>query len=428
MHPSWPRRIDSPKVACMTGPEYCCRTSWLSPSATFRLEPEGLRWTRGRRQGRLAYGAVREAHIYKVRYLGSSASYWRCVLCYGHGRRLRLQAAHRLGPRQVEDRTASYIPFVKELEARIAAANPQAEFLPGRHWLARLEGAGGILLVAALRATSHIPLDRCSAAGAWIMGKLGPWLRGHRNARANLMAAYPQMPQPEIDKILRGMWNNLGRVTFEYGHLARLWDYDPERPRPGRIVLDEPTRQRWLALREGKGPVLTFSAHLANWELLCWGAGTRCGESAVMYRAPKIRALARELDRIRARSSATLIPADPEALLKVKAALERGAAVGMLVDEHSGRGVEVRFFGRTCKVNPALAQFARRFDCPVHGVRILRIQGTRFRFELTEPIPLPRDEAGRIDVAAAMQTITSTVEGWIREAPEQWAWLQRRWR
>ena len=108
--------------------------------------------------------------------------------------------------------------------------------------------------------------------------------------------------------------------------------------------------------------------------------------------------------------------------------LERGAAVGMLVDEHSGRGVDVRFFGRTCKVNPALAQFARRFECPVHGVRILRIQGSRFRIEITEAISLPRDAAGKIDVAAAMQTITSIIEDWVRERPEQWAWLQRRWR
>lgn len=412
----------------MTGPEYCCRTSWLSPATMFRLETDGLHWTRGRREGRLAYASVRRAHIYKVRYFGSSASYWRCVLCYGHGRRLRLQAAHHRGLRQVEDRTATYIPFVKELEARIAAANPQAQFLAGRHWLARLEEAGGMLLVAALRATGRIPLDRCSAAGAWLMGRLGPWLRGHRIARANLRAAYPGMPRPEIEKILHGMWDNLGRVVFEYGHLARLWDYDPEHPQPGRIVADETTRQRGLALREAKGPFLTFGGHLANWELLCWVAGARHGESAVMYRAPKIGPLARELDRIRAHSSATLIPADSQALLKVKAALERGSAVGMLVDEHSGRGVDVRFFGRTCKVNPALAQFARRFECPVHGVRILRIQGSRFRFEITEAISLPRDAAGKIDVAAAMQTITSIIEDWVRERPEQWAWLQRRWR
>jgi KDO2-lipid IV(A) lauroyltransferase len=41
---------------------------------------------------------------------------------------------------------------------------------------------------------------------------------------------------------------------------------------------------------------------------------------------------------------------------------------------------------------------------------------------------MPRDPTGKIDVQAAMQKITGIVEGWVRERPEQWLWLQRRWR
>ena len=40
----------------------------------------------------------------------------------------------------------------------------------------------------------------------------------------------------------------------------------------------------------------------------------------------------------------------------------------------------------------------------------------------------PRDAAGKIDVAATTQLITGIIEGWVREHPEQWLWLQRRWR
>lgn len=412
----------------MTGQEYSCRSGWFSPSTTFWLEPEGLRWRRGHQESRLAYGAVSRAQIYKVRFLGSSATYWRCVLCYGAGRRLRLQAAHHKGFRQIEDRTASYIPFVKELEARIAAANPEAEFLAGRHWLTHLEAPAGAILALALRATSNVRLEWTSTAGAWLMRQLGPRLRGHRLARSNLVAAFPDKSSAEIQEVLLGMWDNLGRVVAEYGHLDRLWDINSEQPRPARVGIDQESRRRFLDLCNSDRPFLTVGAHLANWELLIWAAGSPRGESAVVYRAPKIGPLARELTRIRAASSATLIPADAKAMLNVKAMLARGGAIGLLVDEHSARGVEVRFFGRTCKVNPALAQFARRFECPVHGVRMVRLKGSRFRFEVTEPISLPRDQAGKVDVAAAMQMITSMIEGWIREHPEQWLWMQRRWR
>jgi len=102
--------------------------------------------------------------------------------------------------------------------------------------------------------------------------------------------------------------------------------------------------------------------------------------------------------------------------------------VGMLVDEHFARGVDVSFFGRPCKATPILARLARQFDCPMHGGRMVRLPDGRFRFDITEPIPVQRDREGKIDVAATTQAISGVIEGWVRDHPEQWLWLQRRWR
>jgi len=52
----------------------------------------------------------------------------------------------------------------------------------------------------------------------------------------------------------------------------------------------------------------------------------------------------------------------------------------------------------------------------------------RFRVDLTEAIEPPRDADGKIDIEGTMQAITSVVEGWVREYPEQWLWVHRRWR
>jgi KDO2-lipid IV(A) lauroyltransferase len=59
---------------------------------------------------------------------------------------------------------------------------------------------------------------------------------------------------------------------------------------------------------------------------------------------------------------------------------------------------------------------------------VLVDQHRHVRYELTEAIDCPRDAKGRIDVAATMQLITSIVETWVREHPEQWIWAHRRWR
>ena len=79
--------------------------------------------------------------------------------------------------------------------------------------------------------------------------------------------------------------------------------------------------------------------------------------------------------------------------------------------------------------NPLLARLARRFDCPVHGARAIRLPGGRFRLELTRGDrrcrATPRDWWTWTRATQAMNDI---VEGWIREHPGQWLWQHRRWR
>ena len=77
---------------------------------------------------------------------------------------------------------------------------------------------------------------------------------------------------------------------------------------------------------------------------------------------------------------------------------------------------------------PNRCWLARQTECPIHGVRIIRLPGYRFRAELSEEVKPVRDAAGQIDVQGTMQAVTSVIEGWIREYPDQWLWLHRRWR
>ena len=124
----------------------------------------------------------------------------------------------------------------------------------------------------------------------------------------------------------------------------------------------------------------------------------------------------------------TLIAGGPTAPFKLAEALQNGQHVGMLVDQWFTNGVEVTFFGRKTRVNPMLARLLRQIECPVHGARIIRLPNHRFRAELTEEIPPIRNAKGEIDIQGTMQVITSTIESWIRDYPEQWLWLHRRWR
>jgi KDO2-lipid IV(A) lauroyltransferase len=171
-----------------------------------------------------------------------------------------------------------------------------------------------------------------------------------------------------------------------------------------------------------------FSAHLANWELAALCA-TRYGlDTTVLYRRPNSRAVSDAVIALRGGCMGTLVPTSIEAPLRLVDALERGSHVALLVDQYNVNAVEVTFFGRRTKTSPLIAWLAGRCDCPIHGIRIIRRPGNRFELEVTEAITPARDANGKIEPQRTMQIITDVVEGWVREHPEQWLWVHRRWR
>lgn len=286
----------------------------------------------------------------------------------------------------------------------------------------------GLLVRAVFALLRLLGPDSGPKIGAAIARTLGPLTSANRIGRDNIAGAFPDKSDAERAAILREAWDNLGRVACEYVHMDRIWDFDAAHPDSGRITATPETVALYERLRDDGKPAIVFSAHLANWELPAIAAARHGIESAVLYRTPNSPAVAKEILRLRQDSMGTLVAAGMSAPFKLARALERGQHIGMLVDQRFGRGPRVDFLGRPAQANPLLAQLARRFDCPVHGARAIRLPDGRFRLDLTEEIPLPRDAEGLIDVAAATQAMNDVIAGWVREHPGQWLWMHRRWR
>jgi KDO2-lipid IV(A) lauroyltransferase len=290
------------------------------------------------------------------------------------------------------------------------------------------EAAVGTLTIALLRTTRYFdPIKTANLFGR-IARLVGPVMREQRIGRANLTAAFPEKSDAEIETILAGVWDNLGRVGAEFAHLDHIWMHDPAYPGDSRIEISPRTHELFAQLRLDGKPALIFASHLGNWELPALAAVAHGLDAAILYRRPNIASADRIIERIRAVKMGTLIPAGRDAPLKLAQALQNGQHVAMLVDQYLTSGVEVTFFGRKTRANPMLARLLRQIDCPIHGVRIIRLPNHRFRAELSDEVQPVRDASGQIDIQGTMQAITSVVEGWIREYPDQWLWLHRRWR
>lgn len=290
------------------------------------------------------------------------------------------------------------------------------------------DSVSGNLVVAVLKTTRRFSPEKTASAFAAVTRRIGPYLPEHKIGRANLVAAFPEKSPEEIDRILLEVWANLGRVAAEFAHLDHIWNYETSHPQDSRIELSQDTIDKFAVLREdGKG-ALVFASHLANWELPALAAPAHGLDCAVLFRRPNVAAVDRAVQNLRNVNMGRMIATTPDAPIKLAEALNNGLHIGMLVDQYFGRGVDVTFFGRTTKANPLLARLVRQIDVPIYGVRIVRLPGNRFRAELSDEVKPVRDANGKIDIQATMQAVTSVIEGWVREHPEQWLWLHRRWR
>ena len=287
-----------------------------------------------------------------------------------------------------------------------------------RYFLHPLQAVTAVVVYTVFRI---LPIDMASALGGWLSRTIGPHLDLSRRAVKNLRAAFPEKSETEIAAIVRGMWDNLGRVAAEYPHLEKI------------VVGGDDGRVEFIGgenvdlLREDDCSGIFFSGHLGNWEIVSLGATQRGVPLDRVYREANNRLVEWLYQHGRAAVEGALIPkgsAGARALLK---SLKGGRHLGMLVDQKMNDGIPVPFFGRDVMTAPALAELALRYDCPVVPARITRLEGARFRLTVLAPLDLIRTGDLQADVAANMAQVNALIEQWVRDTPEQWLWLHNRW-
>src|ERR1700692_1304146 len=150
------------------------------------------------------------------------------------------------------------------------------------------EAAVGALTIGILRTARYFdPIKTANLFGR-IARSIGPLMREQKIGRANLTAAFPEKSPAEIEAILAGVWDNLGRVGAEFAHLDHIWEHDPARAEDSRIEIGTRSYELFRQLRLDGKPALIFASHLANWELPAL-AGVEHGlDTAILYRRPNI--------------------------------------------------------------------------------------------------------------------------------------------
>jgi Kdo2-lipid IVA lauroyltransferase/acyltransferase len=281
----------------------------------------------------------------------------------------------------------------------------------------RLEAWGAALSFGAFKL---LPRDHASALGGALARRVGPFLGASKHARRNISRAFPELPETEIERVVTGMWDNLGRVVAEYPHLRKVFIFEPD-----GIVETQGFENVDRAIAAGRRMIF-FSGHIANWEIAML-AGVQYGiPVAQIYRAANNPLMDRMIARFRG-DGGEFIPKGAIGARRAVTALRRGTHLALLADQKMNDGIPVAFFGHPAMTAPAIAVLALRFDCDVLPLRVERLDGARFRVTVFPPLPLARSGEPHADAAALMVRVNATLEAWIRDRPEQWLWIHRRW-
>ncbi|WP_299174877.1 lipid A biosynthesis acyltransferase [uncultured Brevundimonas sp.] len=280
----------------------------------------------------------------------------------------------------------------------------------------RLEAFGFQALFGFLR---FLGVERASGLGGWLLRTLGPRTGTQKTVMRNLRIAFPDMSDAEREALALEQWDRTGRTFAELAVMDRLT------PEGGRVEVVG--MERLHALRDAGEAAVLISGHLANFEVMAaviMASGLPC---QVTYRAannPYVDTLIRQS---RERYGIRLFAPKGDGTRELMAGMKRGDSIALLVDQKYNQGPEVEFFGQPVNASPGAARLAMKFGAVIQPLSVVRLPGVRFRVTAHEPITVPQTEDKTADLLAGIQAVNRFVEDRVREVPEDWFWVHRRW-
>lgn len=245
-------------------------------------------------------------------------------------------------------------------------------------------------------------------------------------ARRNVERVFGTELSPRAQRrIVRRCFENLGMFGVEVFRLPHLTQAQSEMlvERRNWQILEE-------ALQRGKG-LIVVTAHMGNYDLAACSQAIRGVPINAIIKPIHWAPAHRFIFGTRERTGLKLI-ASRGSKDDIRAALQRGEIVVFIVDQHMlpHQGIVCEFFGQLASTTPAPTRFALETGAPIiplwiyrkghGGAHVLSIEP-----ELVLETPYEDRDA---NLRHNTERLNRRVESWIRQHPEQWLWLHRRWK
>ena len=282
-----------------------------------------------------------------------------------------------------------------------------------------------VLCFRALIGLTHILPRRLMLAFGSFLGLLADLLlaRHTRIALDNLALALGDELEPARRRqIVRRCWQHFARTIIDMFYIPRM-DLQAIR----RMIDLEGEENLREAVAEGEG-VMVYSAHFGHWELAAVVAGFEGVPLAIIARPlsnPGLEPVLRSLREV----SGNRIIYKRNAIRAIIQALKEKMAVAIMIDQDArDRGIFVPFFGRPASTTATPASIALRTGAPIIPVSCVPTGKGKYRIRVLPRIDTRSSGDPEADILRITTECTTILEGWVRERPELWLWMHRRWK
>ena len=249
-----------------------------------------------------------------------------------------------------------------------------------------------------------------------IFGLLGPFFRSKQIINKNILKAFPNLNDTEINKISKTMWENYGRILSEYMFMNEFRLKNKIEVR-GQEILDK--------IKRDNEQVIFISGHFNNFELMAMHIEKSGIDLAAIYRPLNNKFLNYFMEKIRKKYICkNQIKKGSSGTRQLLSLFKKGSSIALMIDQRVSEGIKSNFFKHDAFTTTIPAQFVKKFKCKVVPIYIERIEGIKFRLTVDSPINFLKDE--KIETITLM--LNSLLEKMILKNPGQWIWSHNRWK
>ena len=269
-------------------------------------------------------------------------------------------------------------------------------------------------LLTLIKTVGLLPISVRSGLGGAVGNLVGRLpLREARIAALQLQAF---LPEASPSKVVPKIFGNVGRSMMESLNLQPLL-------KPPFTHIECPQWDTILQWTKDERPIIALTAHTGNWDLLAAytiARGIPLATVGKEARNPDVQVALRAMRE--AYGIDTIWRSDRSGIKRIVACFKERRVMAALIDQDTRvDSVFVPFFGTPAKTPSALVDLGKRFNARFVSAFIIRAKGTRFEIHTEE-----------LDSSKSTEEILAeyhhNLERLIRERPDQWVWIHKRWR